>query len=478
MSFHYNFMEETMRKFIVIAIAVLALLVGGCPTDTGSNNSGNTESPKFSQDMWGEWYGLQFGSGKYSSAPWQITQNTISAKFPGASSMYDYTGLVAISRLSENVLKAELYRGAAADGIWLLFPKRVANASFTGKVAGFSEASSSQRSVSGEGLSPRRSVAGGKGFAGVVIEDINTGKTVSTTTDGDGYFTVENAIPGDTYGVTPEGGTTVEVTPNADGDDVGTITINNGLNFKASVTPASDIMLAGGTAYSCSIKIKNVGNQTASACTYTITGPNGEAIDSGILGSLAAGKEKAITFSASCGAISEEKKFKKYDVVVTDPINNKTWNDSVSLLFYKSVITLTVMSGGYVVDPYTNYTYYSDTFLGGVIISPERISYSWVNISSSNNRTINVPRLRGSYLIAIPSALGTSSYLPETVYAIDMSIFSSHLTKDDFKSQVDSFTDTGNYEPNNTEETAAAISAPVISYFHEGDVDYYRVTVE
>jgi hypothetical protein len=114
-------------------------------------------------------------------------------------------------------------------------------------------------------------------------------------------------------------------------------------------------------------------------------------------------------------------------------------------------------------------------YITGVIISPERISYKFETdstILSYSAKPINVPRLTGTYIIAVAA----SSY--ETVYAIDMSIFPNHLTSADFKSQASNFSDTGNYEPNNTEETAVLINNPIMSYFHEGDIDYYLVKVE
>jgi hypothetical protein len=111
----------------------------------------------------------------------------------------------------------------------------------------------------------------------------------------------------------------------------------------------------------------------------------------------------------------------------------------------------------------------------GIIVSPERISYPFATVSMATNNsaaTIIVPRLKGNYIIAIAAASA------ETIYAIDMSVFSTHLTESTFLSRISSFTDTGNYEPNDNEAAAKNISQPIISYFHTDDVDYYLVRVD
>jgi len=339
----------------------------------------------------------------------------------------------------------------------LLYPKRIPIASFTGKIAAFDQSRAIQRAV-----------AGGKGWIKVVVDDLYNGTTVTTTTDGNGDFFVNEVIPGDTYGVTAEG-QTVEITPQADGDNIGTVTLSDGLNFKASIEPSKDIMLADGTKYSRKIQIRNVGTQTAVACNYQIT-PEGGTTVSGIIGTLAPGASATVNVSVNCGTINEEKVFKKYSIIVNDTINNKTWDDSVSFLFYKSTITLTVMSDFLSSTP--NYGVHN--LVQGIIISPEKIGYFFetVTIATQNSsKTITLPKLKGNYLIAIVSSS------KETVYGIDMSIFSTHLNETSFISQASSFTDTGRFEPNDIEGDAKQVSAPIIAYLHKGDVDYYIVTV-
>jgi len=457
-----------MKRFVFFAVSVLVFLTS-CPVSEEGEDE-NSNKPLFASDLWGEWYAIETeGWGAVPYPSFYFTRNKIiQIRGNNIGGFYiDYDGkngvegraeqVREIKRISGNVISLKIDRGQNPINSYLLYPKRIPSASFTGKIAAFEQSRAIQRAV-----------AGGKGWVKVVVDDLNNGTTVTTTTDGEGIFIVNEVIPGDTYGVTAEG-QTVEITPQADGDNIGTVTLSDGLNFKASIEPSKDIMLADGTKYSRKIQIRNIGTQTAIACNYQIT-PEGGAPVSGIIGTLAPGASATVDVSVNCSTINEEKIFKKYTIIVNDTINNKTWDDSVSFLFYKSTITLTAMSD--FISSTSNYGVHN--LVQGIIISPEKIGYFFetVTIATQNSsKTITLPRLKGNYLIAIV----TSS--KETVYGIDMSIFSTHLNESSFISQASSFIDTGRFEPNDIEGDAKQVSAPIIAYLHKGDVDYYIVTV-
>jgi hypothetical protein len=462
---------KTKFAFGLVITFVVLVFFTNCPNSNDSSGDQDSDpGVEYSKEFWGEWIGIKYGnnvSSDGSTAPWYITSNAVYAQFPGSATMHDYTDRVTMLKLGENCIKATYNNsGASAKGTWILHPKRIAAASFLGNIAVLSTAMQSQNYS-------QISRSLGLGGMGMTVENLkDAAQKMRTTTDEDGNFSFDDTIPGDTYGVTADG-KTVNITPHVDGEDIGTITITDGLNFKAHIKPSADIMLANGTDYSRSIEIRNIGTQAASGCNYKITGEDGESC-SGILGTLAPGAAKTINLSVRCTTIAAEKRFKKYSVVITDPINNKTWNDSISLLFYKSVITLTVMSDYSTRVSGSNYG--THKFVGGVIISPERTSYYFKTKTGvytiSGAETITLPKLKGNYLIAVPSGY------TETVYAIDMSIFSTHLAETSFVSQAANFTDTGNFEPNNTEENAKTVFSPIISYLHSGDLDYYKVRVE
>lgn len=334
-----------MNRLALTIIAIHLLLIS-CPNqndENGGSNSNNNK-PLFASDLWGEWFAIETeGWGAVPYPSFYFTRDKIIRITGNNSSGYyiDYNGkngvedraeqIREVKRISNNVISLKIDRGQNPINTYLLYPKRIPGSSFTGKIAAFDQSRTVQRTV-----------AGGKGWINVVVDDLNNGTTVTTTTDGDGNFSVNNIIPGDRYGITTEG-QTVETTPQTDGDNIGTVTISDGLNFKASIEPSKDIMLANGANYSRKIQIKNVGTQTVVACNYQIT-PEGGVPVSGIIGTLAPGASVTINLSVNCNTISEEKYLKKYNIIINDPINDKTWNDSVSFVFYKNMISLTIMS--------------------------------------------------------------------------------------------------------------------------------------
>jgi hypothetical protein len=441
-------------KSIVFA-ALVGVFLSSCPNQ---NSDPINTSPRYSNDLWGEWWGLRKGSDGSSISTWYISSNKVEAKKPGAASYFDYTKYVALTKESENVIRIV----ESGKDTYMLYPKRTAKGSFSGNISSMNGSQQNHQS---------RLLARSAGWADELINIINKNdqnQRQSTKTDGNGDFTAGGAVPGDTYIVTADG-KSVEVTPQENGDNVGTITITNGLNFKASGLSTTEIMLSGGTSYNCTISIKNIGTVSASACTYQITGDEGESFD-GIIGSIAPGAKKDINLLLSCGTFQEEKRFKKLNVVVVDTINNKSWNDSVSFQFYKGTITFTVM-GDYKSG-------FSDAGVRGIVISPENKSYilsSYAQLLTSGIKVtspLTVPRLTGTYIVGV---VATSR---ETIYGIDSSIFSTHMSRTEFLNQAASFIATGNYEPNNTESGAKLISSPIISYFHTGDMDYYLVRIE
>jgi hypothetical protein len=134
-----------------------------------------------------------------------------------------------------------------------------------------------------------------------VVEDLDNGLTTTTRTDGDGNFTVDDIIPGDDYTVTQTGGTPVTVTPHGDGDDMGIITVNDGVNFKVSITGGTALTYVS-DAYTFVLSIQNTGDTDATATTYALSFDSGLQWSSGsygILDTIDPGKSKKIEIKLS-----------------------------------------------------------------------------------------------------------------------------------------------------------------------------------
>jgi hypothetical protein len=314
-----------MKRAIVSAIAALSVLLfamtlAGCdvlfpkeedPPKVEEPETPETPTIKYAKEFCGEWLRMDAVETWYISSAAIKINNALSSKS------------VSLSKQSDRVVEV------TEDGRkYYLYASRIANTSFTGKIAGL-----------GQG-SPSISIArgGNLGGIGVTISKLDDQvNEITTTTDTEGNFTAEDIIPGEDYVVTPAGGTPTTVSPSADGDDVGTITIPDGaVNFKTSISAGTTIRYPN-TRYDFTLSIKNTGTEDCSAATfqldfdselYVISAPA-----SSILGTIEPGKEKTIPITVMGKPFSSEYDFRKVGVTITDTRNNKIWNDSVSVKF-------------------------------------------------------------------------------------------------------------------------------------------------
>jgi hypothetical protein len=378
-------------------------------------------------NFWGEWIDLKTGESRY----------------------IDDSNDDNLTRLSDNVITDE--SGA------LLIPNRIANASFSGKVASLGNQSRSARAVGG-GLGRRQ---------GRVTNLKNATDTHTFTAGENGEYAVPGVIPGDTYEVEVED-EKISFTPAGDGDNAGTITLidDGGTNFKVSFKQYSDNIVyahpssngpnATDQYINGRIIIENTGDIDATAVTYQLTPENGLYVSNlprtGILGTIEPGRTEEIGIAVACyvGVINGDFAFKTINVQLTDPINNRTWHDSFSLKFYKKEVEFHLRPRGNI---------------SCILVSPSGI------YKLGNNYWESFPLISGNYTLVLSGAATDS----ETVYAflIDSPKFDS--SNFDSLNLFAGFTDTARYEPNNTEQTAAIITSDeIVAYLHKGDFDYYK----
>jgi hypothetical protein len=436
----YTFTGLTNATSYTFQIRAVNGLGYGPPASAKAIPTAITTTTPLIEDLWGEWFRID------TNETWYISGNSISCSNNSEKS-------VTLLRQSENVIRV-----TEGGREYYLYASRLPNASFTGKVAGFDDI---QQSMA-------RNVAGGQGSIKVVVESLDNETSTTVTTDNDGDFIVEGIIPGDDYKITPviedsAIGEPVIVTPVADGDDVGTITIveSNDLNFKVSIgssgglsmLSARDYNTIGSSSstnpsYSFTITVQNTGRTDATAATYQLSLDNGLTMTSGltegILGTIEPGRSKTISITLQCspGSISGDHAFKKIKVTITDPINdNRVWEDSVSLRFFKETIRMRLSNNAQ-----------------GVVISPANETYRL-----SNNNPVQIPKLtNGDYLFVFCGATADT----EAAYSLQI----ADLSYQDNELGID----TARYEPNQTEETAVRITGGIRAYLHKNDIDYYK----
>jgi hypothetical protein len=200
-----------MEKTIIALIALATLGVSGCKESRAGYGKRAESVASYTAEFWGEWLRVDTGD------TWYISNNAITIN--GTKS--PVTG--SLSKQSERVIEVK-----AGEEEYYLFASRVANAHFSETLAGIVEAMPAAHST----LS---NLAGTR----LIVRNLyNTAQELVSMTDDSRNFTVEDAIPGDAYTVTPAdvpAAPAITVRPQADGDDIGTITL--GTNFKASINP-------------------------------------------------------------------------------------------------------------------------------------------------------------------------------------------------------------------------------------------------
>ena len=412
----------------MFSVGIVTLLLESC-IYTDQNSGTLNEVQKYPKELWGEWIRMDTG------ATWYIGSNYITGSPPSD---------ITLLRQSENVIEVTTDVGQK----YYLYASRTANASFTGRIVGIEQ---TNRSV-------QRTVQNGKGWIGVVVEDLHSGDKSATSTDGDGNFEVVDAIPGDDYLITPEGGEGVIVTPIVDGDDVGTITVTSGLNFKTTIRArysSVDMarLFANGNNYDFTIEVANTGSIDCTAALCTLEFPDGltaiSVPESRILGTIEPDRKKTIDITVACSAIAEEYEFKKIGVTIDDPLSGNTWQDSVSLRFHRATVDFNIRAGRGV---------------SGIIITPTGGTYSFTNTTSA---TVTVPWSPKDFLVVFSGASADT----ETVYSLGIGVIPD--------TNFNYFVDVANYEPNDTENTATRLEArdKIMSYLHKNDIDYYRITL-
>jgi hypothetical protein len=433
-------LERSVKGKCGLFLSAVFLLTGCVDPASGILH----EVYKYPKDLWGEW--IRIDTGRI----WYITSNHLEG---------DSSSGIELSRKSDNVIevteKNNYSGGTGGQRTYYLYASRIPNGSFNGTIVGDNT----------RGL---YSTAGGRSMAGIGGIDITVtnlndkANEINTKTDGEGHFTADGTIPGDGYEVTI-GGQSTPVTPNTDGENIGTVTVTEGVNFKTSITSQSskDMMLlyAGSDEYQFNITIANTGTDDCLAATYEIKLPEGLNVSvpgSQVLGTIEPGAKKDIPVNIQCPSVSQEFEYKTIEVAVTDNINKKTWNDSVSLRFNKAQVNFYVVS---------------DHEVSGVVIVPAGKAYHFktaYSYSSSGlySASVAVPQYSKDFLVVFSGATADT----EAKYSLGIN------TESDFI--FDDFTDVGNYEPdNNTEKTAPVFGMgdKIMSYLHKNDIDYYKV---
>jgi len=429
-----------------LVILPMAFFLVTCDIPTGTLH----EKPLFAKEFWGEWIRMDTGDTWYFASNYRMAGGRA------------YTDPVNMVRQSQNVIKVTEGTGANSKN-YFLYASRVRNSTF--------EASAVMDDGARALFSRANLLLHG---ATAAVEAVNNALDKQTVEIGDnGEFEAESIIAGDDYIVTINGyGFTV--TPQTDGENVGTLTLTNGVNIKTSIEPKSagavDLMrLYSGESYNLTLKFTNIGEQVSTAMEYRLTLPPGIEItkigdsttrlDGGDLQSIMPGITRSVDITIRCGSISEEYEFKNIEID-TEDFYGKTWNDSVSLRVNRERVTFNIRS---------------NLAINGVVIVPNGKAYHFKTASSWNSNgvysaDVTVPRYPKDYLIAFSGASADS----EAKY----SFVADRVPGTDFANYTLTGTEGLNrFWPNGTEGQAATVrhDQEVRAYLLMNEANYYKV---
>jgi len=406
---------------------------------------GSSETPVniiYGRELWGEWIRMDNGD------VWYFNNESITINDKASSSSSR-----TIVKESEKVIKV-----TDSTRTFYLYASRPATSSFSGRIADIRQ-------------QPLASIARSASIGGIgsIIDNIkNPGIRLPIETDPvDGSFVVDDIIAGDEYQISfPDEPDIppVKITPGYSGDDIGTITITEGVSFKVSIKPSypqstdMTMLYADNTFYDFTIEIANTGTAVSTAAFISVMDFDGliyspQSYDN-IIGSIYPGVSKSLYFSISCAPYTEDLPVKDKVIGITiKDVNGTVWEDSVQLQFHKAPVDFNVRSNKQV---------------QGVIITPSQKAYHFLcDSASSYSATVTLPWTTEPYLIVFSGALLET----ETRYSFGINT----IPDTDFLSLKDPTV----HEPNNTEITAYEVDVQnepkIMSYLHENDIDYFRI---
>lgn len=416
-----------------IIFICLSIILQGCiaTSEEDSDDSKNNERRTVSAELVGEWIyvdnGKQFYLDAYSDLNYTLVDNN----------------------LIEVPTEKDFNRYAIRSGI--------NNSNVSGSVHITTEAESASIASTNQRKFTAQSSSGASGIAGidVILQNLEDDSvTVTTTTDINGNFKTDTVPSGD-YSIkanSQNGSFETETSITGIDTDLGIYTLNDEAeyNFKASIKIGfvyGDYQEVRGN-----ITIHNIGTKRGDGLNYTFScGPElHPLIESCEIdndpGSIDPDSSKSFPIRIKLKYLTSDIEKLTIPVVIRD-FRGTEWNDYVNITAYKRFTSINIKA--------------NSSSVSGYLISPGQLPLE----INTRNSSIRVPYLPGKQYQLVFS---NTSISRETAYSVGI---------DTAVNDIESFDDTGSFEPNNSESQATALSPlkAISSYLHIGDIDYYTI---
>ena len=421
-----------MKKLIVLSLATALILLSGCGEEANSNDifeegaNGNSiessvadESSDFDESLRGEWIYVHNGEKVY------IDEN-----------------------FDEKILKVDnTLLTIAREGVdYHLIRYGINTTVVTGNLYKSSSSLRMNRDASSVGN------------VNIVLKHyVDKKKDKKQTVSSTGEFTFRDVQTGSyTFEATTEDNMTVSADVDIYGEELSLgsfkLVSDNGYNFKTEYminNSKGGYLFGDQTTYDGKLLIKNIGNKKGTGLNYTFSSDSpyiSQMSADIVLGTVDVNKSIEIPFNVTFNILDKTTVSIPIDVTIKDA-NGNEWNDTLFVHVYQTPMYLNIATQkanikGYIIDE----------------------AHQLQQIDT------------GDATIVLPYKAGQSYYLVlsnpnidnETLYSIGL---------DSEALDFENFQDTSAYEPNNQESEATTLKMKesLISYLHEGDIDYYKL---
>ena len=421
--------------------------------NVNTEQTDDTKNGSIAKEYWGTWIRMDTGDEYYIDS--SSIRKVIQRKNHGSASAVDYGSSIASTVKGyeldgDNVLK---------NGSIVYFRKGGKARDFSITVSGFSDSRARAISTGKQGISGRRN------------NKENTADNETATSDANGTVNFTGAVAGDVQTVTVDNTTSVEVTPQYNGENLGSVPIvekgSYGFKTTYSIDADSDGYCFGNNykTYTLKLELKNIGDADCGTSYYEIScdDTNLKFISGkkqGNFRTIEAGATKNLEFSVQYGTLKEEYVDVPINIAISDSTQGRTWEDSVTLRFHKELVNLKVNCHDIEAG--------AKGQLRGFIVYPDGRSKNF-SVSTEKTEIVKIPYSTQDYYLAFSGASADS----ELGYS-----FGSYTA--DLEGDW-SIADINKYEPNNGISTAEGISyliTPTKAYLSKGDIDFYKINFD
>lgn len=448
-------MKNTFWKLVILVFIgslVSCSFLFDNKSETGQHENSQTgTNATISSQYWGTWIQMDTGTEYY-------IDNQDIYKLNSGSKTKIQSGISGYILESDEILKKDNT---------VFFRKGGKTRSFSTTISGFSHSTNNSvraaSSISGEIRGKRKNQENSADVETVVSTDGITVQFKGGVADDSQVVTISQG----------EESGTATVNPKYDGENMGSIPIVEAGKYAFKTTYVvsnadSQGFMYGNNlgVYDISFNITNIGEETCATSVYTISWndinlSSSDLVREGNFTSIEPGSAKVITGSFIYGYFDEEYKDVTITISVTDSKYEKTWNDYITLRFYKGWVNFKVNT--------RNFNSTSKATLNGFIVYPDGRSKRFT-VSSGNTSTIDIPWSTKDYYIVFSGANNDT----EMCYSFVATDFGEPADL----SGVWPIAEINAYETNDSIQTATSItnySTPVKAYLKNGDIDYFKI---